>query len=200
MEFTEMRFPEDISYGSTGGPEFSTDIITTHNGHEQRNINWSVARAKYNVAYGVKSDQQLSELIAFFRARHGKAIGFRFKDWSDYKTTGQKIGIGDGSSTTFQLVKRYESGGSAYVRVIKKPTHETVKIYFNNIIKTDGYSVDHTTGKITFIAAPSSGVLITADFEFDVPVRFDTDYLSASIDNYGSSSWNDIQLIEIKSI
>lgn len=200
MEFTEVRFPEDISYGSTGGPEFSTDIITTHNGHEQRNINWSAARAKYNITYGVKSDQQLSELIAFFRARYGKAIGFRFKDWSDYKATRQEIGVGDGNTTTFQLVKRYESGSGMYVRIIKKPVYESLKIYFNDTIKTDGYSVDYTTGKVTFATAPSSGILITADFEFDVPVRFDTDHLSASIDNYGSSSWDDIQLVEIKSI
>jgi uncharacterized protein (TIGR02217 family) len=96
-----VRFSEDISYGSTGGPEFSTDIIITHSCHEQRNINWSTARAKYNKTYGVKSDQQLSELIAFFRAHYGKAIGFRFKDWSDYKATGQKIGIGDGNTMTF---------------------------------------------------------------------------------------------------
>ncbi len=198
MQFTEVRFPEDISYGSTGGPEFSTDVIVTHNGYEQRNINWSTARTKYNIAYGVKSDQQLLELIAFFRARYGKAIGFRFKDWSDYKAVKQEIGTGNGNNKIFQLVKSYVSGSNVYLRIISKPVYDTVKIYCDNIVQVDGYSLDRTTGKITFTIAPSNGVLITADFEFDVPVRFNTDYLSASIDSYGSSSWNDIQLIEVK--
>ncbi|OCA05721.1 TIGR02217 family protein [Wolbachia endosymbiont of Trichogramma pretiosum] len=95
MSFTEIRFPENISYGSTGGPELSTDIVTTHNGCEQRNINWSRARARYNIAYGVRSNEQLTELITFFQARKGKAIGFRFKDWSDFTVINQEIGIGD---------------------------------------------------------------------------------------------------------
>lgn len=93
MSFTEIRFPENISYGSTGGPEFSTDVVTTHNGCEQRNINWSRARARYNIAYGVRSSEQLTELITFFHARKGKAIGFRFNDFSTdqnlYKWKGQ---------------------------------------------------------------------------------------------------------------
>lgn len=76
MSFTEIRFPENISYGSAGGPEFSTDVVTTHNGCEQRNINWSHARTRYNIAYGVRSNEQLLELITFFHARKGKAIGF----------------------------------------------------------------------------------------------------------------------------
>ncbi|WP_406721716.1 DUF2460 domain-containing protein [Wolbachia endosymbiont (group B) of Euphydryas aurinia] len=94
MSFTEIRFPENISYGSTGGPEFSTDVVTTHNGCEQRNINWSRARARYNIAYGVRSNEQLTELITFFQARKGKAIGFRFKDWSDFTVIAFLIIVG----------------------------------------------------------------------------------------------------------
>lgn len=97
MAFHEIRFPDDISYGSNGGPEFSTDIIITQGGFEQRNSNWANARAKYNVAHGVKTETQLAELIAFFRARKGRAHGFRFKDWTDYQITGQVIGTGNGT-------------------------------------------------------------------------------------------------------
>jgi uncharacterized protein (TIGR02217 family) len=197
MSFTEVRFPEDISYGSTGGPEFSTDIIMTHNGREQRNINWCQARAKYNIAYGVRSNEQLLELITFFNAKKGKAIEFRFKDWSDFIVSNQEIGIGDDKKMTFQLVKTYASGEDKHVRVIKKPVRDKVKIYLNGK-KESEYSVNYATGEITFIKPPTKGVIITADFEFDVPVRFDTDYLNASIDNYGSNSWNNIPLIEVK--
>ena len=94
MGFVEEQFPTDISYGSSGGPEFSTDIVTAQSGHEQRNSNWAEARARYNVAHGVKSQTQLDALIAFFRARKGRACGFRFKDWIDYKASNQLLGQG----------------------------------------------------------------------------------------------------------
>ncbi|MBS9531266.1 MULTISPECIES: TIGR02217 family protein [unclassified Wolbachia] len=197
MSFTEIRFPENISYGSTGGPEFSTDVVTTHNGCEQRNINWSRARARYNIAYGVRSNEQLTELITFFQARKGKAIGFRFKDWSDFTVINQEIGIGDDKKTIFQLMKTYISGKDKHTRTIKKPVHDTIKIYLDGE-KTEKYSVNYSTGEIAFMKPPAKGRIITASFEFDVPVRFDTDYLNASIDNYGSNSWNNIPLVEVK--
>ena len=106
MSFAETRFPADISYGSAGGPEFSTDIIVTHSGHEQRNSNWIMARARYNVAYGVKTKEQLAELITFFRARKGQAEGFRYKDWTDFEAIGQVLGTGNGSNKDFPLIKR----------------------------------------------------------------------------------------------
>ncbi|MDE5062512.1 TIGR02217 family protein [Wolbachia endosymbiont of Drosophila tsacasi] len=197
MSFTEIRFPKNISYGSTGGPEFSTDVVTTHNGCEQRNINWSRARARYNIAYGVRSSEQLTELITFFHARKGKAIGFRFKDWSDFTVINQEIGIGDSKKMTFQLIKTYISGKDKHTRMIKKPVYDTIKIYLDDE-ETKKYSVNYSTGEITFIKPPAKGTTITASFEFDVPVRFDTDYLNASIDNYGSNSWSNIPLVEVK--
>ncbi|QOD37898.1 TIGR02217 family protein [Candidatus Wolbachia massiliensis] len=197
MSFTEIRFPENISYGSTGGPEFSTDIVTTHNGCEQRNINWSCARARYNIAYGIRSNEQIQELITFFHARKGKAIGFRFKDWSDFTAINQEIGIGNNEKIIFQLIKIYISEKDKHVRVIKKPVHDTVKIYLNGA-ETKKYSVNYSTGEITFTKPPVKDAIITASFEFDIPVRFDTDYLNASIDNYGSCSWNNIPLVEVK--
>lgn len=197
MAFHEIRFPDDISYGSGGGPEFSTDIIITQGGFEQRNSNWANARAKYNVAHGVKTETQLAELIAFFRARKGRAHGFRFKDWTDCKVTGQVIGTGNGTQTIFQLIKDYTSSNTE-TRTIMKPVSGTVKIYVNAVLQTSGVTVNTTTGVITFSAAPAAATTISADAEFDVPVRFDTDRLSASLDQYGSNSWLDIPLVEIR--
>src|SRR5262245_58420702 len=110
MAFHDIRFPDDISYGSSGGPNYSTDIVVTQSGYEQRNINWQEARARYNVAHGVKTQSQLDTLIAFFRARKGRAHGFRFRDWTDYEAAGQVIGTGNASQTQFQLTKQYVSG------------------------------------------------------------------------------------------
>ena len=83
--FHEVRFPDNIAYGATGGPEFATTVVVTGAGHEQRNVNWAEARGRWDVASGLKNQQQLDELIVFFRARKGRAYGFRFKDWTDYK-------------------------------------------------------------------------------------------------------------------
>lgn len=199
MAFVETRFPSDIAYGSGGGPEYSTDIVITQGGYEQRNANWSQARARYNVAHGVKTQSQLNALIAFFRARKGRADGFRFKDWTDYQAAAQAIGTGDGVDTTFQLVKTYTNGSITETRTITKPVSGSVVIYLNGVLLAgSNYSVNTATGMITFNSAPGNTVAITADFEFDVPVRFDTDRLSATLDAYGSHSWLDIPLVEVR--
>lgn len=199
MAFVEIRFPTDIAYGSAGGPVYSTDIVITRSGHEQRNSNWAEARARYDVAHGVKNQTQLNTLIAFFRARKGRADGFRFKDWTDFAATAQIIGTGDGATSQFQLIKTYENGSVIETRTISKPVDGTVNIYLDGVSENSAnYSVNTLNGIITFNTEPADGVEISADFEFDVPVRFDTDRLSASIDAYGSNSWNNIPLVEIR--
>lgn len=198
MSFVEVQFPPDISYGSSGGPEYATDIVITQGGYEQRNINWSQARARYNVAHGVRTQTQLETLIAFFRARKGRAHGFRFKDWADYQATNQTIGTGNGSTTQFQLARNYTSGSVTEARIIKKPVSGSVVIRVGGVTQTSGWSVNTTTGIITFTSAPANGASIAADFAFDVPVRFDTDRLSAALTDYGVHSWQDIPLVEVR--
>ncbi len=198
MSFVEIQFPPDISYGSSGGPVYATDIVVSAGGHEQRNIHWEQSRARYNVAHGVKTKAQLDTLIAFFRARKGRAYGFRFKDWTDYQLNNQTLGAGNGTRTVFQLVKNYSSGGVDDVRTIFKPVAETVVVKANGVTVSSGISVSTQTGAIGFTVPPANGVVISASCEFDVPVRFDTDRLSATLDDYGVHSWLDIPLIEVR--
>ncbi len=198
MTFHEVRFPDDIAYGASGGPAYSTSVISTASGYEQRNQNWAAARGKWDVSSGLKKQSQLETLIAFFRARKGKAHGFRFKDWTDYKAAGQTLGIGDGTTQIFQLVKNYASGAGSEIRTITKPVSGTVAVYANGVKKTTGVSVNATTGIVTFSTAPAQGVIITADFEFDVPVRFDTDEMDVTIENFNLNEWSDIPIIEIR--
>jgi uncharacterized protein (TIGR02217 family) len=155
--FHEVRFPDNIAYGATGGPEFATTVVATGAGHEKRNVNWSEARGRWDVASGLKKQAQIDELIAFFRARRGKAFGFRFKDWTDYKATGQLLGTGDDAQTQFQLVKHYPSGSVIEVRTITKPVAGTMKVYLGGVEQLSGWSVDTTTGLVTFSTAPASG-------------------------------------------
>lgn len=192
MSFVEVQFPSDISYGATGGPMFLTDVVATVSGHEQRNSKWSQARARYNVASGVKTETQWQALIAFFRARRGKAVGFRFKDWGDFKAVNQPLlSLG---GTQYQLVKQYVSGAVVSERIITKPVVGTVKLYRNSLLQASGWSIDTTTGIIT---TSLTGTL-TVDFDFDVPVRFDTDELALSLDSFNAGSWNNIPLIEVR--
>lgn len=196
--FHEVQFPPDISYGASGGPGYSTTVVTTVSGHERRNANWADARGKWNVAHGLKKREQVAELIAFFRARKGRAYGFRFKDWTDYEAFAQLIGIGDGATKTFQLVKRYASGGEIETRVITKPVGGTVKVYRDGVEAASGWSVNTATGIVTFTTAPGAGVQVTADFEFDVPARFDSDQMDITIETYQLGSWGQIPVVEIR--
>ncbi|WP_342270601.1 DUF2460 domain-containing protein [Rickettsia endosymbiont of Orchestes rusci] len=197
--FAEIQFPPEISYGSKGGAMFSTDIVTTFSGHEQRNINWQEARARYDISSGIKTEEQWQQLIAFFRSRRGRAIGFRYKDWSDYKGINQLLGKGNGEKKEFQLVKNYISGNYNYTRIINKPVNNNIcRIYLDCLLIEQGFNIDFTSGIITFDQSPGIDEEITADFEFDVPVRFDTDQLDLSIDSFAVGSWGNIPLVEIR--
>lgn len=198
MAFHEVRFPDDIAYGATGGPEFATTVVSMASGFEQRNINWQSARGRWDVASGLKNQTQLDILLAFFRGRKGRAHGFRFKDWTDYRATAQPIGTGDGTNRFFQLAKTYTSGAGTENRIIKKPVSGTTKTYFGGVQQSSGWSVNTTTGIVTFTNAPANGVAVTADFEFDVPVRFDTDRMAVTIEFFNLNQWSGIPILEIR--
>lgn len=198
MTFHEIQFPPDIAYGATGGPEYATTVVAMASGFEQRNANWSAARLKWNVASGLKHQAQLNTLIAFFRARKGRAYGFRFKDWTDYRASAQALGAGDGETKSFHLVKTYASGAGNEVRTITKPVLGTVVPYLDDVKQTSGWSVNTATGVLAFAVAPAQGVAVTADFEFDVPARFDTDSMAISIEQFDLHQWSDIPVVEIR--
>jgi uncharacterized protein (TIGR02217 family) len=183
MAFHEVRLPDNISRGARGGPERRTQIVELASGDEERHASWANSGRRYDVAYGIRRPDDLA-VVAFFEARNGRLHGFRFKNRGDHKSclpsgtlspTHQAIGTGDGTTTAFQLVKRYVSGAQSWTRTIAKPVKGTVRIALGEVEQLSGWSVDTATGVVTFGAAQGSGVAITAGFEFDVPVRFDTD-------------------------
>ncbi|AGZ78959.1 hypothetical protein U370_03020 [Anaplasma marginale str. Dawn] len=195
----EAKFPENISYGSMGGPTFSTVISELGGGKEQRKVNWTHSRNRYNVAYNTASSDQCSALISFFYAHRGKALPFRFKDWSDYTATGQNIGVGDGKRLNFQLVKRYHAGQYSYVRKISRPVVGTVKVSLGEVSQEyeRDYSVDYNSGVVTFAVPPAHDAIIHADFEFDVLVRFDTDFLAFALEAHGNYGCHGVSLVEV---
>ncbi|WP_428542656.1 phage distal tail protein, Rcc01695 family [Profundibacter sp.] len=207
MAFHEIRFPDNISRGARGGPERRTQIVELASGDEERNASWANSRRRYDAAYGIRRADDLAAVVAFFEARNGRLYGFRWKDWGDYKSclpsgvpeaTDQAIGIGDGTATVFQLVKAYSSGAQTWTRAITKPVAGSVSVALDGVSQAAGWSVNTTTGQITFTTAPAGGVIVTAGFEFDVPVRFDTDQLDVTHDLERLGSITSIPLIEVR--
>lgn len=207
MAFDEVRFPDNISRGARGGPERRTRIVELASGREERNSPWAGSRRRYDASYGIRRADDLAAVVAFFEARMGRLRGFRWKDWSDYKSclpsampaaTDQLIGQGTGTLTTFQLSKTYISGLQSYVREITKPVTGTVLIAVGGVEQSSGWSLDLTTGIVTFTAAPATGASVTAGFEFDVPVRFDSDLLDVTLDIERLGSIASIPLVEIR--
>ena len=173
MTFTETRLNLGYDFGTVGGPQFSTTIIVLGSGHEQRNSNWSEARSKWQIGDRIYTRNELNYLLNFFRGVRGAAIGFRFKDWSDYQGNNELIGTGNGVLTQFQIKKTYVIGNQSSSRNIKKPVSGTTTITVANIPTISGWSLDTTTGIITFASPPTGNIV--ASFEFDVPVRFEQD-------------------------
>jgi uncharacterized protein (TIGR02217 family) len=203
--FHDIRFPFAVALGAVGGPERLTEIVTLMSGREERNTPWADSRRSWDAGPGVKSLDDLHQLLAFFEARRGRLHGFRFRDPVDNKSclpsqvpdaNDQEIGIGDGATTSFQLIKIYQSGDQSWSRTIRKPVEETV------VVAADGYAaspvVDHGSGQISFAVAPTPGAVITAGFGFDCPVRFDSDRLDISLDAIQAGAVPSVPLVELK--
>jgi uncharacterized protein (TIGR02217 family) len=209
MGFHEVQFPAPLSVGSSGGPERRTEIVTLNNGFEERNSPWAHSRRRYDAGLGVRSLDDLAEVIAFFEARHGQLHAFRWKDWTDFKSCApsatpaafdELLGVGDDERTVFALTKRYRSGAQSYQRPIAKPVKDSVRVSVGGVPQLPGtdFVTDHATGAVSFSVPPGSGAQVRAGFEFDVPVRFDTDRISTSLAGFAAGEIPSIPVIEVR--
>lgn len=209
MTFHDVRFPASLSFGALGGPERRTEIVTLANGFEERNTPWAHARRRYDAGLGLRSLDDVETLIAFFEARQGQLIGFRWKDWSDYLSckpscavaaSDQLIAVGDESTRVFQLTKSYRSGDTVYQRPVAKPVRGSVRAEVGGDLAQQGvdYEVDYDSGLLTFANAPDAGADVRAGFEFDVPVRFDTDAIMTSVSSFQAGEVPNVPVIEVR--
>jgi uncharacterized protein (TIGR02217 family) len=209
--FHEVLFPLDIALKSSGGPQRRTDIVALGSGAEERNARWAHSRRKYDAGYGVKTFEALSEVVAFFEERRGQLYGFRWRDRLDHSSAApganvspidQAIGTGNGVNASFALSKTYGAIYAPYERPIGKPVAGSVRIAVSGVEVLEGtaFSVDPTTGIVTFHAGhiPASSATVTAGFLFDVPVRFDTDYLEVDMSAFAAGAIPKIPVVEIK--
>lgn len=206
MSYHDDLFPIGISYGARGGPSFNTTILELASGYEKRNINWAKVRAKYNVAHGVRTPEQMDTLLNFFYARYGRAYSFPFLDHKDHKVVSQQIGLGDGVKKVFQIFKRYQSQSYFYDRLITKIRPNTLGQvlvggvpYLLGSNTAHGFTIDNLSGQIIFKEAVAVDVPVVITYvEFYVHVRFDIDYMDIQLLTYRAESWTDIFLTEIK--
>lgn len=209
MNFHEVQFPANLSFGALGGPQRRVDVVTLANGYEERNTPWAHSRRVYDAGLGLRSLDDVEAVIAFYEARYGQMFGFRWKDWSDYKSAvpsaeidrgDQQVALGDGVTTKFQLVKTYRSGGHTYARPITKPVAGSVIIAVEQDDKkeTVDYTIDNSTGLITFFDPPDPDTRVFAGYEFDVPVRFDSDSLLTNIASFHAGQVPDIPVREVR--
>lgn len=208
--FHEVRLPLRLSLGASGGPGRRTDIVALSNGRETRNARWADARRRYDVGTGLRGLDDLYRLIEFFEARCGQLYGFRFRDPVDNRSGAhgqaptaidQLIGEGDGVTTLFELTKTYSDPGGATTRRIEKPAEGSVLVAVDGARLAPGdFSVDTAAGLITIApgAVPAPGAQVTAGFEFDIPVRFDTDRIEISLAAFKAGSVPSVPLVEIK--
>lgn len=210
-DFHEILFPTEVSLGASGGPERLTEVVSTASGREERNARHADSRRRWDAGYGVKTLAALAAVVAFFEERRGRLHGFRWRDRLDHASAlpgapvtplDQVLGTGDASRLAFPLAKTYGALHAPYARAIAKPVAGSVRVAVDGVeqIEETGFSVDVASGIVRFAegAAPAAGAVVTAGFLFDVPVRFDTDFLEVNLTSFAAGDIPRIPVIEIR--
>lgn len=197
-QFLDERLPEHIEAGSDVGPRFLTTVTGTSGGKEGRNIEWSQEKLEANISYGMMADTNPDDredsykaVLAFFRKCLGRGIPFRFRDPSDWEAENEPLYQASDDGLYWQLAKTY---GADYIRKITRPDPDTIQIFRNGVEMTTGWHVD-VLGLIRFDSPQNGG--ITANFEFDVPMRFDNDRLSVALETVRAGSIPEIMLVQV---
>lgn len=204
LPMDEVRLPSDLSLGSSLGPEFSTEIPPSASGFEQRSARWQFGRMRGDLRYSVKTLAQLRTLYAFFLARHGMAQAFRVKDHQDYQAVFEGLDVSDGVTTVFQLIKSYGVGDGYDVRLIRKPVgidfplgnpYDSVKLYADATLLS-GWVLDYSTGLVTLADPVTAGAVVSWSGEFDVPMRFGSDYFPLALTQFGIGQAEPFPVVE----
>lgn len=204
--FHDVRFPLAIGFDAVGGPEFLTEVAVLASGFERRNIMWQQPLMRFDAGLGVRSEEDLRELVRFFRARHGQAFGFRFEDPLDNSSAvdggppgpaDQLIGIGDGLTVRFPIVKVYDPDLAEFPRRITRPVAGSVRVAVGGSERIGGWSLQ-PGGFIAFETPPGVGEEVRCGFRFDVPVRFAVDRLDISMSGFRSGEVPSVPLVEIR--
>ncbi|QYF86027.1 DUF2460 domain-containing protein [Brevundimonas sp. PAMC22021] len=201
MSFHEVRLPARLAFGSSGGIERRTEVVTLASGYERRSSPWAQGRRRYLIGANLRTLDDMAALTAFFEARRGRLYGFRFRDFADFKScapsgtpaaTDQRIGTGDGVRRTWELTKAY----GEVRRPIRKPVEGSATVAVNGAVVEAAF--DAITGVVTLAEPAAGGAAVTAGFLFDTPVRFDADRIEASLESFDAGRMAAVPLIEVR--
>jgi len=80
------------------------------------------------------------------------------------------------------------------------PGSVRVAVAGSEVAEGTAFTCDTTTGIVTFLSGhvPAGGAAVTAGFLFDVPARFDTDYLEVDLSAFAAGAIPKIPLVEIR--
>lgn len=211
MAHISAVLPQCISAGSEGLIGSMVDVIGNPSGYDVRVQRRSMMRRTFNPVFslrrrdGTPDTGTLYDIIRFWEAVEGPLHTFAYHDRLDHKScspnntpaaTDCLIGTGTGAQTAFQLRKGYTVGSTTKYRNIYLPKAGTVLAALDGT-PTTAFTVNATTGIITFNSAPGSGVEVTAGFWFYCKVRFDMPDLSNIYEGYKVGSAGQMQLIEV---
>lgn len=202
-----VKLPDDIERGARGGPTFNTDVIISSSGHVSTNQRWSLPLYKWDIGYGIQTMEDVDAILQVFIGARGRVYGFRFKDWSDYQIPliTNVIGTGDGAETDFQIYKTYTNGVRTLQRKITRPVDNgTIEVQVAGTPYTEGggggtgYTVDYSTGIISFNVAPPNLNAVYCKCEFDIPVMFESDEIGVVLETYDAAEIDNIIVMEIR--
>lgn len=172
MTFIDKRLPEKYALQAVATDDWQAEIVVALNRRESRNLPSENPRLEWDLSVSAKTSAEREELRAWFMAMNGPIHSFAFRDPGDHCASRGQIGVGDGTTKTFQLTKAYAVGSATYIRPITRPIVASVGVWVNGIEQSSGWSAGRTTGGVTFTVAPAGSAIIEAACEFDVPVRF----------------------------
>ena len=207
--FHDVRFPLSISFGATGGPERSVEIVSLSSGREKRNLRQAHALRRFDAGTGLRAISEIEDILNFYEARKGPLHAFRFRDPFDWKSCGQaaaitpldqQIGIGNGVLAMFALTKTYGTVAYAYQRPLACVVSASLRVSVDGIeVLPSSYTLTAPGSAISFLPGfiPANGKIIRAGFEFDVPVRFESASLTLSLANFRAGQVQAIPLKEV---
>ncbi|MCI2243283.1 DUF2460 domain-containing protein [Xanthomonas sp. PPL568] len=199
MDYIDARLSDLVAFGFSGGPEWSTRIVPLNNGQEQRNAQWLYPKSRFKAQYLNLLEAAKDEIQAAFNAARGRLYSFRFRDWNDFLARGERIYPIAGTRDPVQLIKSYTMGAATTIRKIQAPVAETVTVR-DHVAGVVAGTLDASLGLFTPAAAWGS-TPYTWSGEFDLWVRFDSDYNPFTINNRSGDefvSTADIELVEVR--
>lgn len=200
---TTPSFPTCPAYGFSVDPFFLVRIIAREGGFELVDRKWDQPLRTFDgTPLGDRAQEDIEDVLYFWLAVGGMAGSFRFKDFTDYKSSRLAADIAatdqllldlDTSPPTYQLVKQYTVGDLTHTRYIRRPVGSTVLVANEVGAVQSDWTLDESTGIVT--PGPSfSGVATAAGFEFDVLCRFNNSF-APQITNHEIQS-AEVSLIE----